>query len=392
MELSLEKHFNKLENHTLSHPAEVFTLRGADGMVVVHWMDSGWDAYLPGESLARRGGAEYREARGAIDLLVLRIGALFLAGRPLAHPRAVVNARIGPSKDRVIYCVTIGEHEETFDKPSDAALCWMIAVAEYAEKPSEPDAAKSADTPAEPYVRLLDKRDFDVRDEMSADGTVRCTVYTLRNSGGLRIAYWPSEGMYEAYDSYESLRYTGSFCALSFTGAIDELRKIAVHSLAAHDLPFKLDRENGRTVESPDGKRWTFASAENAQLYWLASIAGHIPPVTDPEPAEPSAVSVESTDGEAGKKYDGGKPDYALLPPRAVEAMVRVLTYGAKKYAPGNWRKVPDLRRRYISALLRHVFAHMRDEKRDPETGENHLAHAMCCAAFILELDEENAK
>jgi ribosomal protein L32 len=28
-------------------------------------------------------------------------------------------------------------------------------------------------------------------------------------------------------------------------------------------------------------------------------------------------------------------------------------------------------------------------EQRDPETGENHLAHAICCVAFLLEEEEE---
>jgi hypothetical protein len=385
MELSLEKHFTKLYRTMLDKPAEVFALRGAVGVAIVHWLDSGWNVYLPGEPLVRRHWADYPEARQAIEALVVRVGGMLFAGRPLTHPNVSMSCgeRGGPGKGRLVYRVRVGADQEVFDDANAAALRWMIAVAEYAETPAE--------TPAEPYVRPLNKQDFDVHDEMNPDGTVRCTVYALRNGQGLRIAYWPSEGMYEAYDVNETLQYTGYFCAVEFDAAIDKLRQVAVQSLAAYHLPFKLDGATRRAVESPDGKRWTFASAENAQRYWLASIAGHIPPATTPEPAEPSAVPVESTDDEGGKKYDGGKPDYALLPPLAIDAMVRVLTYGAKKYGPDNWRKVPDLRRRYLSALLRHVFAHMRGETRDPETGENHLAHALCCVAFILELDEESA-
>lgn len=90
-----------------------------------------------------------------------------------------------------------------------------------------------------------------------------------------------------------------------------------------------------------------------------------------------------------GRKDDSGKNELDLLPVRAIEAMGRVLSYGARKYDRENWRKVPDGRRRYIAACLRHVFAAMRGEKSDPETGESHWAHAMTCLAFIIELEQE---
>lgn len=86
-------------------------------------------------------------------------------------------------------------------------------------------------------------------------------------------------------------------------------------------------------------------------------------------------------------KHDQDKPRYDLLPPAAIEEMVKVLTFGAKKYAPDNWRTVPDAKSRYTAALLRHTFAMLRGERRDPETGLHHSAHIMCCASFIAELD-----
>lgn len=87
-------------------------------------------------------------------------------------------------------------------------------------------------------------------------------------------------------------------------------------------------------------------------------------------------------------KHDAGKARLGLLPPRALEAVGRVLTLGASKYTPGNWRRVDD-RTRYVDAALRHVFAFMRGEARDPESGEHHLAHAVCCLLFLVELDLE---
>jgi hypothetical protein len=85
-----------------------------------------------------------------------------------------------------------------------------------------------------------------------------------------------------------------------------------------------------------------------------------------------------------GKKFDNGKPMLALLPVRAVEDVGRVLTFGASKYDPWNWSKGMAWSR-LISASLRHLFAFMRGEDRDPETGISHLAHAACCLLFLLE-------
>jgi hypothetical protein len=68
--------------------------------------------------------------------------------------------------------------------------------------------------------------------------------------------------------------------------------------------------------------------------------------------------------------------------------VARVLTVGAKKYAVNNWKYVPNGKFRYINAAMRHLFAHMRGEMKDPETGENHLAHAICCLMFILDSEE----
>jgi hypothetical protein len=90
-----------------------------------------------------------------------------------------------------------------------------------------------------------------------------------------------------------------------------------------------------------------------------------------------------------GRKDDAGKTELDLLPARALEEVGIVLTLGARKYAPNNWRKVPGWRRRYLAAALRHLFAWMRGEPRDPETGCPHLAHAACCILFMVEREAE---
>jgi hypothetical protein len=88
-----------------------------------------------------------------------------------------------------------------------------------------------------------------------------------------------------------------------------------------------------------------------------------------------------------GRKFDGGKMEYGLLPPLALQETVKVLTFGAQKYERDNWQKVPDAKRRYFDALQRHIWAWKQGEQLDPESGIHHLAHAMCCLMFLYEHD-----
>ncbi len=88
-----------------------------------------------------------------------------------------------------------------------------------------------------------------------------------------------------------------------------------------------------------------------------------------------------------GVKYDSDKPDYSLLPFNALDQIVKVLTYGAKKYSRDNWKRVPEFRQRYLAAALRHISAHARGEINDPETGIHHLSHAATSLMFLVEDD-----
>ena len=86
-----------------------------------------------------------------------------------------------------------------------------------------------------------------------------------------------------------------------------------------------------------------------------------------------------------GRKYDTGKLDWTLLPWDALEPVVRVLAYGAQKYGErDNWRKVDGAYARYRAAAMRHLVADMNGEERDPETGEDPLAHAVCSLLFAI--------
>jgi hypothetical protein len=88
----------------------------------------------------------------------------------------------------------------------------------------------------------------------------------------------------------------------------------------------------------------------------------------------------------AFRKDDGTKNMMGCVPPRALLAVGRVLTFGARKYGRDNWHKVDD-RRRYVDAMLRHIYAWQAGEACDQDTGESHLAHAACCLLFLLELE-----
>jgi len=91
---------------------------------------------------------------------------------------------------------------------------------------------------------------------------------------------------------------------------------------------------------------------------------------------------------DVGVKYDSEKPDYSLLPPNALEETVKVLTFGAKKYSPGNWKKLDSAWNRYFAAAQRHMWALQKGEEIDPESGYHHAAHAACCLFFMLEIDK----
>lgn len=86
---------------------------------------------------------------------------------------------------------------------------------------------------------------------------------------------------------------------------------------------------------------------------------------------------------EGGVKFDQDKPRMDLLDGYAIEELAKVLTFGAKKYAPHNWRKGIAFSR-LLAASARHLFAIMRGENLDEETGLHHAAHLMCCAMFLV--------
>ena len=96
----------------------------------------------------------------------------------------------------------------------------------------------------------------------------------------------------------------------------------------------------------------------------------------------------EDKEKSLGMKFDDGKPMWRLLPFRELREVVDTLTFGVKKYAVDNWKKVTPPER-YIDAAFRHFTSWIEGEKIDPETGKSHLAHAVCNLLFLMWFDNE---
>ena len=88
------------------------------------------------------------------------------------------------------------------------------------------------------------------------------------------------------------------------------------------------------------------------------------------------------TELREGHKCDAGKPRTDLIDATAMLDLARVLTFGAKKYAPNNWRAGMEWHRP-IAAALRHIYAIQQGEDYDQETGFLHAAHALCELMFL---------
>lgn len=155
--------------------------------------------------------------------------------------------------------------------------------------------------------------------------------------------------------------------------------------------PDQRNREPG--LDAPEGWEWKYFGDDwclsNGLVGlkhddWFKYKFGGPKPVKSFGAVEDCPVDV------VGTKHDHGKPILGAVPPHAELAVGRVLTFGAEKYARGNWDKVEDHENRYMDAALRHLNAHRRGELTDSESGESHLAHAACCILFMLDKQERS--
>lgn len=81
-------------------------------------------------------------------------------------------------------------------------------------------------------------------------------------------------------------------------------------------------------------------------------------------------------------RFNAGKPQWSLVDFEALEPMVRVLEYGAEKYDAHNWKKGFPYTK-LMESMLRHCFAYLEGEDKDPESGLDHIGHILCNAMFL---------
>jgi hypothetical protein len=81
-------------------------------------------------------------------------------------------------------------------------------------------------------------------------------------------------------------------------------------------------------------------------------------------------------------RYNQGKLSWSMVDFDSLEGLVRVLEYGAKKYSKDNWKKGMPVTQ-VSESLMRHLFAFLRGEDVDPESGCRHISHVMCNAMFL---------
>jgi len=93
-------------------------------------------------------------------------------------------------------------------------------------------------------------------------------------------------------------------------------------------------------------------------------------------------------------KNDRDKTRMDLLPPKALEGIAKIFTFGAKKYNDYNYKNGEGLDwSRPYAAMMRHLNAWNDGEDNDPETGQSHLYHAGCCIMMLIDLvDSEKGK
>lgn len=94
---------------------------------------------------------------------------------------------------------------------------------------------------------------------------------------------------------------------------------------------------------------------------------------------------------EEGMHKDEGKLRVDLVPLEAIYAIAEVMTFGCKKYAERNWEKGIKFTRIYASAL-RHLLEWGARRDNDPESGLNHLKHALWNIAALVTYIERDMR
>jgi hypothetical protein len=87
-------------------------------------------------------------------------------------------------------------------------------------------------------------------------------------------------------------------------------------------------------------------------------------------------------------KTEDPKLRWDLVPFEPLLKIAKIMTHGAEKYAPNNWKTVDP--ERYVDALCRHLVADILGEVYDGDSGNLHYDHMLCNAVFLDYLKEKS--
>ena len=105
----------------------------------------------------------------------------------------------------------------------------------------------------------------------------------------------------------------------------------------------------------------------------------------------PDCAPPETRVEAGGRKDDGGKLRWDLIPVIPMEQVVRVYTIGAKKYDDRNWEKGISYCR-VFAAMMRHAWAWFRGETFDTQDYQHHLASVVWCALALMQYERTHTE
>jgi hypothetical protein len=87
-----------------------------------------------------------------------------------------------------------------------------------------------------------------------------------------------------------------------------------------------------------------------------------------------------------GTQVTKTKPNYSLVPPKALESIVKVFTYGATKHGDFTFTRDGESLSSQITKAMRHIQEWRMGSVVDDETGESPLAHAAARLVIALSI------
>lgn len=86
---------------------------------------------------------------------------------------------------------------------------------------------------------------------------------------------------------------------------------------------------------------------------------------------------------EKALRFNKDKLKWGLVHFPSLQPLVQVLMFGAKKYAPNNWKKPMD-KQEILESAMRHLVSMLDGETLDKESKLPHAGHVMCNMMFYV--------